>query len=279
MRTATVPATLYVVATPIGHLDDLSTRARQVLAEVDAILCEDTRQSAVLLRHAGIARPLVAVHEHNEDARAAALVERLRAGQALALVSDAGTPLVSDPGYRLVAAVRAAGFAVSPIPGPCALIAALSVAGLPTDRFAFEGFLPAKAGERRARLQAVAADPRTLAWYEAPHRIVATLEAAVAELGGQRRAVIGRELTKRFETVLAGSLAELLARVRSDPDQQRGEFVLIVAGAEDADAAARLAQGRRLYALLATELPPARAARIAAAHTGVRKRDLYGGEE
>lgn len=222
MGTLTSPATLYVVATPIGNLDDLSPRARQVLAEVDAILCEDTRHSVALLRHAGISRPLLALHEHNEEARAAALVERLRLGQSLALVSDAGTPLISDPGYRLVAAVRAAGFAVSPIPGPCALIAALSVAGLATDRFVFEGFLPARPGERRARLQALAGDPRTLVWYEAPHRIVETLADMASELGGGRRAVIGRELTKRFETVLDGSLAELAERVRGDADQQIG---------------------------------------------------------
>lgn len=279
MSTATAPSTLYVVATPIGNLDDLSPRARQVLAEVDAILCEDTRQSGVLLRHAGISRPLLAVHEHNEGERAAALVQRLREGQRLALISDAGTPLISDPGYRLVAAVRAAGCAVSPIPGPCALVAALSVAGLPTDRFAFEGFLPAKAGERRARLQAVASDPRTLVWYEAPHRIVETLAAAVEVLGGERRAVIGRELTKRFETVLDGTLAELLARVQSDADQQRGEIVLVVAGAPPVDDAARIDEGRRLYALLAAELPPSKAARIAAAHTGAPKRALYGGGE
>lgn len=279
MSTATAPSTLYVVATPIGNLDDLSARARQVLAEVDAILCEDTRQSGVLLRHAGISRPLLAVHEHNEGERAAVLVQRLREGQRLALISDAGTPLISDPGYRLVAAVRAAGCAVSPIPGPCALVAALSVAGLPTDRFAFEGFLPAKAGERRARLQAVASDPRTLVWYEAPHRIVETLEAAVEVLGGERRAVIGRELTKRFETVLDGTLAELLARVQSDADQQRGEIVLVVAGAPPVDDAARIDEGRRLYALLAAELPPSKAARIAAAHTGAPKRALYGGGE
>ena len=277
MSTATAPSTLYVVATPIGNLDDLSARARQVLAEVDAILCEDTRQSGVLLRHAGISRPLLAVHEHNEGERAAALVQRLREGQRLALISDAGTPLISDPGYRLVAAVRAAGCAVSPIPGPCALIAALSVAGLPTDRFAFEGFLPAKAGERRARLQAVASDPRTLVWYEAPHRIVETLEAAVEVLGGERRAVIGRELTKRFETVLDATLAELLVRVQSDADQQRGEIVLVVAGAPPVDDAARIDEGRRLYALLAAELPPSKAARIAAAYTGAPKRALYGG--
>lgn len=279
MSTATAPSTLYVVATPIGNLDDLTPRARQVLGEVDAILCEDTRQSGVLLRHAGLARPLLAVHEHNEGERAAALVQRLREGQRLALISDAGTPLISDPGYRLVAAVRAAGFAVSPIPGPCALIAVLSVAGLPTDRFAFEGFLPAKAGERRARLQAIASDPRTLVWYEAPHRIVETLAATVEVLGGERRAVIGRELTKRFETVLDGSLADLLARVQSDADQQRGEIVLVVAGSPPLDDAARIDEGRRLYALLAAELPPSKAARIAAAHTGAPKRALYGGGE
>lgn len=277
MTSATAASTLYVVATPIGHLDDLSPRASQVLSEVDAILVEDTRQSAVLLRHAGISRPMLAVHEHNEGDRAAALVERLRAGQRLALISDAGTPLISDPGFRLVAAVRAAGFAVSPIPGPCALVAALSVAGLPTDRFSFEGFLPARAGERRTRLDAVAADPRTLVYYEAPHRILETLEAAILAFGGERRAVIGRELTKRFETVLDGTLAELLARVQADADQQRGEIVLVIAGAPASDDAARIAEGKRLYALLVDELPPARAARIAAAWTGAPKRALYGG--
>lgn len=276
---ATVASTLYVVATPIGHLDDLSPRAAQVLGEVDAILVEDTRQSAVLLRHAGISRPMLAVHEHNEGDRAATLVERLRAGQRLALISDAGTPLISDPGFRLVAAVRAAGFAVSPIPGPCALVAALSVAGLPTDRFSFEGFLPARAGERRTRLESVALDPRTLVYYEAPHRIEETLEAAIEAFGASRRAVIGRELTKRFETILDGSLAELLARVKSDADQQRGEIVLVVAGAPASDDAARIAEGKRLYALLVAELPPARAAKVAAAWVGVAKKALYGGGE
>ena len=212
MTSVTAPSTLYVVATPIGNLGDFSPRAREVLDAVDAILVEDTRQSGVLLRHAGIAKPMLAVHEHNEGERAQALVQRLREGQRLALISDAGTPLISDPGYRLVAAVRAAGFAVSPIPGACALIAALSVSGLPTDRFSFEGFLPAKAGERLTRLQAVAADSRTLIYYEAPHRIADTLAAAVQAFGADRRAVIGRELTKRFETVLDGSLADLQAR-------------------------------------------------------------------
>lgn len=273
------PATLYVVATPIGNLDDLSARARQVLAEVDAVLVEDTRQSGVLLRHAGVQAPMLAVHEHNEDARADALVARLRAGQSLALISDAGTPLISDPGYRLVAAVRAAGLAVSPIPGPCALIAALSVCGLPTDRFAFEGFLPSRAGDRLARLKSLATDTRTLVFYEAPHRILESLQSAVEAFGAERRGVIGRELTKRFETVLDGSLAELAQRVGSDPDQQRGEIVLVVAGAPPAEDADRIEAGRRLYALLATELPPARAAKVAAAYTGAPKRALYGGGE
>lgn len=273
------PGTLYVVATPIGNLDDLSPRARQVLAEADAVLVEDTRQSGVLLRHAGVQAPMLALHEHNEGARAEALVQRLQAGQRLALISDAGTPLISDPGYRLVAAVRAAGLTVSPIPGPCALIAALSAAGLPTDRFAFEGFLPARAGERQERLSALSADPRTLIFYEAPHRILESLEDAAHALGGARRAVLARELTKRFETLIDGTLASLIERVRSDPDQQRGEIVLVVAGAPAADADSKLAEGRRLYALLSKELPPAKAAKLAAAWSGLPKRALYGGEE
>jgi 16S rRNA (cytidine1402-2'-O)-methyltransferase len=277
MTSVTAASTLYVVATPIGNLDDFSARAREVLASVDAILAEDTRQSGVLLRHAGIATPMLALHEHNEGDRVGGLVQRLRDGQRLALISDAGTPLISDPGYRLVAAVRAAGFAVSPIPGACALIAALSVSGLATDRFAFEGFLPAKAGERLARLEAVTADVRTLIYYEAPHRIADTLGAAITAFGGERRAVIGRELTKRFETILDGNLADLHARVLADSDQQRGEIVLIIAGAPAAEDAARIAEGKRLYALLVEELPPARAAKIAAAYSGAPKRALYGG--
>lgn len=279
MSSSHAAGTLYVVATPIGNLDDLSPRARQVLGEVDAILVEDTRQSAVLLRHAGVSVPMLAVHEHNEGARADALVQRLQAGQRLALISDAGTPLISDPGYRLVAAVRAAGLPVSPIPGPCALVAALSAAGQPTDRFAFEGFLPARAGERQERLSALAADPRTLVFYEAPHRILEALEDAARALGGSRRAVLARELTKRFETLLDGTLDALVQRVRSDPDQQRGEIVLVIAGAPEAEADSKLAEGKRLYALLSKELPPAKAAKLAAAWCGLPKRALYGAED
>ena len=268
-------AVLHVVATPIGNLGDLSPRARQVLAEVAAICAEDTRRSGQLLAHFGIATPLLALHEHNEQQLAQRLVARLLAGDSLALVSDAGTPLVSDPGYRLVQAARAAGIRVSPVPGPCALIAALSVAGLPSDRFAFEGFLPAKASARRERLAALAGETRTLVFYESAHRIEESLADLCAAFGGERPAVLARELTKLFETVLDGTLANLQSRVQADPDQRKGEFVLVVQGVgEDADA--KLAEGRRVHAILARQLPPSTAAKLAAEITGAPRKALYG---
>lgn len=267
--------TLFVVATPIGNLEDLSPRARRTLAEVAAVCAEDTRHTRRLLAHFGIEAELVALHEHNEQALAAKLVQRLEAGDSLALVSDAGTPLVSDPGFRLVAAARAAGIRVSPVPGPSALIAALSVAGLPSDRFVFEGFLPAKPGARRERLQKLAGEPRTLLFYESAHRIDGTLEDMAAVLGPARRAVLARELTKLFETVLDGHLEALCRRVLADADQRKGEFVLVVEGAGD-DGGAALAEGRRVYALLADHLPPSSAARLAADITGAPRKALYG---
>jgi 16S rRNA (cytidine1402-2'-O)-methyltransferase len=272
------PGTLHVIATPIGNLADLSPRARQLLAAVDAVCAEDTRHTRSLLSAFGIERPLVALHEHNEEAQAGAIVERLRAGQSLALVSDAGTPLVSDPGYRLVRAVRAAGFTVSPVPGPCAAIAALSVAGLPSDRFCFEGFLPAKASARRERLRALAREPRTLVFYETGHRIDEALADFVSEFGATREAVLGRELTKLFETVLGDTLAELLARVQADPNQRKGEFVLVVRGSED-DAAAVLAEGQRLYAKLVEHMKPSQAAKLAAELSGAPRKSLYAAGE
>jgi 16S rRNA (cytidine1402-2'-O)-methyltransferase len=269
--------TLFVVATPIGNLGDLSPRAREVLGQVAAICAEDTRRTRQLLGHFGIERPLLALHEHNEQAQAALLVERLRGGDSLALVSDAGTPLVSDPGFRLVRAAREAGLRVSPVPGACAAIAALSVAGLPSDRFVFEGFLPAKAGARRERLARLAGEPRTLVFYESGHRIEASLADMAAAFGADRPAVLARELTKLFETVLDGSLGELQARVAADPDQRRGEFVLLVQGAgEDADA--QVAEGRRLYQVLSGHLPPSTAAKLAAELSGAPRKALYGGE-
>lgn len=267
--------TLHVVATPIGNLGDLSPRAQEVLRDVAAICAEDTRRSGQLLSHFGIATPLLALHEHNEEAIAERVVARLLRGESLALVSDAGTPLVSDPGYRLVRAARAAGVRVSPVPGACAAIAALSVAGLASDRFAFEGFLPAKAAARRERLRQLAAEPRTLVFYESSHRIVETLEDLVSAFGAGRPAVLARELTKLFETVLDGGVADLLAAVQADDNQRRGEFVLVVEGAGD-DADAQLAEGQRVYALLSAQLPPSAAARLAAEITGAPRKALYG---
>ena len=271
-----VPGILHVVATPIGNLGDLSPRAQETLRAVAAVCAEDTRHTRQLLGHFGIERPLVALHEHNEDALAEALVARLLGGESLALVSDAGTPLVSDPGYRLVRAAREAGLRVSPVPGPSALVAALSVAGLPSDRFAFEGFLPAKASARRERLAVLAGEPRTLIFYESSHRIDDMLADAVAAFGGERRAVLARELTKLFETVLDGTLAQLHARVVADADQRKGEFVVMVEGAGD-DGDARLVEGRRVYALLNAHLPPSAAAKLAAEITGAPRKALYGG--
>ena len=269
--------TLHVVATPIGNLADLSPRALDTLRSVAAICAEDTRHTRQLLAHFGIERPLVALHEHNEDEIADRLVARLLAGESLALVSDAGTPLVSDPGFRLVRAAREAGVRVSPVPGASALVAALSVAGLPSDRFVFEGFLPAKAGARRARLSALAGEPRTLLFYESSHRIEETLADCIAAFGAGRPAVVARELTKLFETVLDGSLAELQARVAADPNQRKGEFVLLVQGAGD-DADARVAEGRRVYAKLGEHLPPSMAAKLAAEITGAPRKALYGSD-
>lgn len=275
---ATVHAgALHVVATPIGNLGDLTARAREVLAGVDAICAEDTRHTRQLLGALGIERPLIALHEHNEADVAWKLVERLRAGDALALVSDAGTPLVSDPGYRLVREVRAAGLRVVPLPGACAAIAALSVAGIPSDRFCFEGFLPAKAGARRERLQALARETRTLVFYESSHRIEECLSDLVAEFGAAREAVLARELTKLFETVLGDTLGDLAARVAADENQRKGEFVIVVRGCED-DAEARLREGQRLYARLSEHLKPSVAARLAADLSGAPRKALYGGD-
>ena len=271
---ATASGTLWVVATPIGNLDDLSARARAVLGSVVAIAAEDTRHTRHLLQHFGLATPLLALHEHNEAGVVAALLARLAAGEDLALVSDAGTPLISDPGFRLVRAARAAGLRVAPVPGPAALIAALSVAGLPSERFVFEGFLPAKAGARQQCLAELAGEARTLVFYEAPHRLEAALADLAAAFGSERPAALARELTKLHETVIDATLGDLISRVAADADQRRGEIVLIVGG-NNARAAQALAEGRRLYALLRGELAPARAARIAAEFTGAPRRALY----
>ncbi|WP_308811739.1 16S rRNA (cytidine(1402)-2'-O)-methyltransferase [Stutzerimonas azotifigens] len=266
---------LYVVATPIGNLEDISARALRILKEVSLIAAEDTRHSSRLLQHFGISTPLAACHDHNERDEGRFL-ERLLAGGDVALISDAGTPLISDPGFHLVRQVRAAGIRVVPIPGACALIAALSAAGLPSDRFAFEGFLPAKVAGRRARLEALREESRTLLFYEAPHRLLDSLRDMADVFGEARPAVLGRELTKTFETLQGLPLGELVRWVKADSNQQRGECVLVVAGwqapaSEDALDAGAL----RILDLLLAELPLKRAAAVAAEITGVRKNLLY----
>ena len=266
---------LWIVATPIGNLDDLSARAQAILRQVDLVAAEDTRHSAALLQHYAISTRRIALHEHNEREASADLVQKMRDGAQIALISDAGTPLVSDPGFRLVRAAREAGIVVSPVPGACAAIAALSVAGLPSDRFVFEGFLPAKPAARRAHLQALSGETRTLIFYESSHRIVEALDDLAAVFGGDRQAVVARELTKLFETVLDGALADLTARIKADANQQRGEFVVLVAGAGDEADAARLAEGRRVFELLRKDLPPGRAAKLAAEITGAPRNALY----
>ncbi|MRJ41986.1 MULTISPECIES: 16S rRNA (cytidine(1402)-2'-O)-methyltransferase [Idiomarina] len=266
---------LYIVPTPIGNLADITERSVQTLRAVDAIAAEDTRHSGQLLQHLGIRNELFALHEHNERQRAEQVVERLLQGQSIALISDAGTPLISDPGYVLVQQCRAAGIKVVALPGACAFVTALSAAGLPTDRFAFEGFLPAKPQQRRKRLQGLLSDTRTLVFYESPHRIVDCLADFVSEFGADRQLVLGRELTKTFETYLHGSIAEVQAQVLADSNQQRGEMVLVLAGAAAVAEEDVTPQALRTLTLLREHLPLKKAAALAAEIHGARKNNLY----
>ncbi|ACO77541.1 tetrapyrrole methylase family protein [Azotobacter vinelandii CA] len=266
---------LYVVATPIGNLDDISTRALSVLRDVALIAAEDTRHSARLLQHFGIMTPLAACHEHNERDQGARFLARLLAGEDVALISDAGTPLISDPGFHLVRQARAAGIRVVPVPGPCALITALSAAGLPSDRFVFEGFLPARTAARQARLERLKEESRTLIFYEAPHRLLECLGDLERIMGSDRLAVLARELTKTFETFQGLPLGELRAWVAADGNQQRGECVLLLAGWQAPSDNSVSAEALRVLDLLLKEMPLGKAAALAAEITGVRKNLLY----
>ena len=272
-RAAIQPGHLYVVATPIGNLGDLSPRAIAVLSAVDQILAEDTRTTGVLLQQAGIHAALLPVHDHNERARSDTLVQRLLAGAALALVSDAGTPLISDPGFVLVRAAREAGVPVVAVPGPCALVTAPSVAGLPTDRFTFAGFLPPKTHARQQALQQLRKVPHTLVFYESSHRIVDTAEALAAVFGPDRPVLLARELTKQFEQTHGCSAGALADWLRADRNRQRGEFVLVVGGAPDGEGDED--RGRDTLAVLLQELSPSAAARVAATLTGLSRKQLY----
>lgn len=276
-RKGELKGTLYVVATPIGNLDDLSPRAARTLASVDVVAAEDTRHSGRLLSHLGIQKRMVALHDHNEKDRAAGILTELQAGRDVALISDAGTPLISDPGYVLVREARAAGHRVSPIPGPCALVAALSVAGLPTDRFLYVGFLPAKRSGRRASLEVLSSEVATLVFYESPHRIMESVRDIADVLGSDREIVLGREITKTFETFYSGSVADVLAELERDPHGNRGEFVVMVRGAAaqaGSEEAATMDVDRMLRVLLA-ELPVKKVAKMASELTGLSKNELY----
>lgn len=269
------PGILYVVATPIGNLGDISQRALQVLQEVHVIAAEDTRHSRKLLQHYGIHTPLLSFHEHNERTRISQLLAYLQSGQSIALISDAGTPLLSDPGFLLLRSLRERGWQAVPIPGPSSLLAALSVAGLPTDRFVFEGFLPAKAGTRQHRLEALVREERTLAFFESSHRLAASLGDMRKILGAERRAVVARELTKVFEEVHGDTLAELGNWIGADENRCKGEFVILVEGAPASRQESCHVEVQRLLAALLEELPIKRAVLLAAKITGLKKNVLY----
>lgn len=269
------PGTLLVVATPIGNLADLSPRACEALKRAAIIAAEDTRHTRALLQAMGVGTPLLSLHAHNEPQRVPELLARLAAGEDVALVSDAGTPLLSDPGFELVSRAAAAGFAVQTVPGPSAITAALAVAGLPTHRFCFEGFLPARAAERRTTLASLAHEVRTLVFFEAPHRIQATLADLAAQFGGERRAVVARELTKAHETLYRGTLGELAARAAREENFARGELTVIVHGAAPEATTVDGAKLRRTMEILLRELPPGRAAATAAALTGATRAAAY----
>src|SRR3989344_2087616 len=268
-------ATLYIVATPIGNLEDLSARAVRILSTVDLVVAEDTRTSRKLLMHYGIPPPLSALHEHNERAQVPKLIEQLRAGKSMAVISDAGTPLISDPGYHLVCAAHAAAITVVPVPGACAAITALSAAGLPSDRFTFEGFPPPKSTARRASFARLATESRTLIFYESPHRIVDSLADMVAEFGTERAAVVARELTKKFETLRVGPIGVLADWIARAETPRPGEFVVLVHGAEARAVAPALPEAERVLKLLMAELPTSQAVDLAVGITGLARNTLY----
>lgn len=267
---------LYIVATPIGNLDDISKRAIEVLAEVDKIAAEDTRHSKKLLQAIGVATPMVAYHEFSSEAATNKIILELQAGAAIALISDAGTPLISDPGYKLVKQARSAGLQVIPIPGASAITAALSVAGLATDRFSFEGFLPNKTTARQARIAEVAEESRSLVFYESPHRIVASVNDFHDVLGAQRLIFVAREISKKFESHFLGTLAECLEWLQGDANQQKGEFVLVLDGCDETLLTERkLGEAIKLVALLKDDMSMKRAVAVASEFTGARKNQLY----
>ncbi|MDF7670048.1 16S rRNA (cytidine(1402)-2'-O)-methyltransferase [Orbaceae bacterium ESL0721] len=266
--------TLYIVATPIGNLDDITLRAIETLKQVDLIAAEDTRHSGLLLQHLGIKAKLFALHDHNEQERSALLVEKLLAGESIALISDAGTPLINDPGYHLVKMCRENGIQVVPIPGACAAITALSASGLPSDRFSYEGFLPAKSGARREKLTELAHEPRTLIFYESTHRLLDSINDMQLIFGSEREIVLAKELTKTWETIVSFTIAQLIEWLNEDKNRLKGEFVLIVAG-ERAKKSEISLDAIKTLQILQKELPLKKAAAITADIYGLKKNQLY----
>jgi len=275
MTAAKTCGILYVVATPIGNLQDLGERAKKVLCEVDLIAAEDTRHSGKLLQAIECTAPTISLHEHNEQQRTAELLMRLNSGSDIALISDAGTPLISDPGFNLVRELVSHGVRVIPIPGACAAIAALSVAGLPTDRFVFEGFLPTKTSKRKEHLNSLNHETRTMVFYEAPHRIAETLSDLMQVFGGSRNAAVCRELTKLYETSYYGTLTELNDRAATDADLSRGEIVIVVAGCDAQEEIATTLAAEQVLAVLLKELPASKAAKLAAQICNADRAQLY----
>lgn len=268
-------AMLYVVATPIGNLEDMTQRAIKVLQSVALIAAEDTRHSARLMAHFNIKTPMISVHDHNERQRVETIINKLSEGESIALISDAGTPLISDPGFILVRAVREAGFKVSPIPGCSAVITALSAAGMPSNSFIFEGFLPAKKAARKEQIEKIAHETRTIIFYESTHRIVDSLQDMQWVLGDDRYVVIARELTKTFETIHGAPLSELVAWVQEDHNQQKGEFVVLVSAAEEVAKEGFDPETLKILDILTEELPVKQASALAAKITGEKKNALY----
>lgn len=270
------PGSLYIVATPIGNLEDISYRAVRILKEVDWIAAEDTRHSAYLLHHYAIATPLISLHKFNEDTRSELLLSYLKTGKSIALISDAGTPLISDPGYYLVQAVQQAGIAIIPIPGACAAIAALTASGLATDRFVFEGFLPTTKGQRRTEIAQFALEARTVIFYESSHRILRCLIDMMEVLGEDRFIVIAKELTKTFETFIHGTIKEVYSWLTADIYRQKGEFVLLLKGKQPAaEAAVVQPESRNILNILLAKLPLKQAVLLAAEITGEKRNSLY----
>jgi 16S rRNA (cytidine1402-2'-O)-methyltransferase len=275
METKIEPGLLYVVATPIGNLKDMTYRAVEVLSSADRVAAEDTRHSARLFNQYQISTPLTALHEHNERQMAQRIIDKIKAGETWALISDAGTPVVSDPGYYLIKMAQEQGVSVVPVPGPNAAIVALSASGMPSDRFVFEGFLPAKSAARLKHLQSLGRETRTMIFYESPHRIIKSLEDMQTVFGAQRRAVLARELTKTFETIRQDTLQALLAWIKADTQQQKGEMVVIVAGETAAGERGEAMNAEAVLQILLSELPTKQAAHLAAKITGAKKNQLY----